>query len=222
MGGRLRCPSPRASASVIAASGSVTEAKLLAWNPADVVSDLLALFALRGRRRCDVLLGQLTGVDHHKPPWLPPTGSSPYSMATTRSTLWPATARSGTLGAHRLSTNTGKGLCCCPRPTTPAVSHTCAAPAALAQWTAPDTAQGLLTIGFAIRHDPHQPLEPQSQTLPKRHGRLRAVTRVAIAEAPPQRQAPIATHPQTAHHLLEIGTSGLCSAHKPGEAPQQR
>ena len=117
------------------------------------------------------------------------------------------------LGRPGLSTHTGQGLCCGPpgshagRP--PPGRGTSVTPPHGRLQAPPQSASAL---GFAVRHAPPPPRAPQGQTFLKRHGRLRAVTRVAIPEAQPQRYAPIAPHPETAPHLLAVGTALLARA----------
>ena len=63
---------------------------------------------------------------------------------------------------------------------------------------------GPSTIGLAIGYDASDALEPQREALLNRQWCLDTITAIAIPNPHPEREAAIATHPQTEEHLLEL------------------
>ena len=63
---------------------------------------------------------------------------------------------------------------------------------------------GSFAVPLAVCHNAHDPVETQRETCLDRHGSLRTITGVAIANAHPQGQPAIAAHAQAQEHLLEI------------------
>jgi len=53
-----------------------------------------------------------------------------------------------------------------------------------------------LIVGFAIRDDANDPLQPQRQAFLNGHRSLDAITHIPIADAQAQREGPVATDPE--------------------------
>jgi hypothetical protein len=63
---------------------------------------------------------------------------------------------------------------------------------------------GPSTLGLAIGDEASDTLAPQREALLNRQWRLDPITGIAVPHPHPEREAAIATHPQTEEHLLEL------------------
>jgi hypothetical protein len=63
-----------------------------------------------------------------------------------------------------------------------------------------------LAIGLAVSDDAHDARSASGETLCDGDGIFRALTRIPIADAQAQGQAPIAAHPKAQQYLLAIVT----------------